>query len=269
MLRPIRIMHPLVDNAPNTVTVAGATIGNGAAPVLIGGPCAVESADQIEQVAALVASAGGRLLRGGAFKPRTSPYSFQGLGEPGLRLLREAASRHGLGVVTEAMSDADAPLVAEYADMIQVGSRTMHAYANLKAIGRVGKPVLLKRGMAATIDEWLHAAEYLLEAGAAGVVLCERGIRTFETATRNTLDLGAVAYLLETARLPIIVDPSHAAGRRDIIPRLARAALAVGAHGLMLEVHPSPGDAKSDGEQALEPDTFRALAQELFGKRAP
>jgi 3-deoxy-7-phosphoheptulonate synthase len=257
--------HPLVDTAGRVVDISGIPIGEGAPPALIAGPCAVESAAQIDQAARLAAAGGARLLRGGAYKPRTSPYSFQGVGARGLGWMRRAADRHGLAMVTEALTDKELPAVAELADMIQVGSRTMHAYGLLKEIGKTGKPVLLKRGFSATIEEWLLAAEYLLQAGAAGVVLCERGIRTFETQTRNTLDLCAVAHLLEHHRLPVIVDPSHAAGRPELVARLSRASLAAGAHGLMIEIHPDPERALSDGDQALTPERYLALGQELVG----
>ncbi len=256
--------HPLVDAAATTVTVAGIPIGAGAPAVLFAGPCAVESPEQIEQTAELAAAGGARLLRGGVYKPRTSPYSFQGVGQQGLLWMRRAADRHGLAMVTEAMTDRDLPAVAELADMIQVGSRSMQSYGLLKQIGQTGKPVLLKRGFAATVAEWLLAAEYLLQAGADGVVLCERGIRTFETTTRNTLDLCSVAYLLEHHGLPVIVDPSHAAGRPELVPRLSRAALATGAHGLMIELHPQPQFAKSDGAQALTPEAYLKLAKALL-----
>lgn len=260
---PEASLHPCVDVAPAAVDVGGVSIGAGQPPVLIAGPCAVEDAEQIDAAAALAAASGARLLRGGAFKPRSSPYSFQGLELEGLRLLRAAADRHGLALVTEVMGEATLDVVAEHADMLQIGSRTMQAYALLKAVARAGRPVLLKRGMAATVEEWLLAAEYLLAGGAPGVVLCERGIRTFETVTRNTLDLCAVAHLVERHRLPVVVDPSHAAGRRDLVPRLARAALACGAHGVMIEVHPDPGRARCDAEQALGPDAALALGAEL------
>jgi 3-deoxy-7-phosphoheptulonate synthase len=257
--------HPLVDRA-GPVEVGTLRIGGNAAPLLIAGPCAIESAEQIGAAAALAAEAGARLLRGGAYKPRSSPYAFQGRGLEALRWLREAADRHGLAVVTEALDDESLAAVTEFADVIQVGSRTMHAYGLLKAIGRRGLPVLLKRGMAATIEEWLLAAEYLLDAGADGVMLCERGIRTFEPLTRNTLDLTAVAYLKEHHSLPVIVDPSHGGGRRELVPRLARAALAAGADGLMIEFHPDPALARSDAEQAMAPAAFLSLARELVAQ---
>lgn len=256
--------HPLVDRAPAALDLGGgAAIGGGAPPALIAGPCAVEDAEQIHAAARAAASAGARFLRGGAFKPRTSPHAFAGLGAPGLRLLRHAADAHGLKVVTEVLASADVPLVAEHADILQVGSRTMQAFDLLRAVGRARKPVLLKRGMAATVEEWLLAAEHLFAAGAAAVVLCERGIRTFAQPTRNTLDLGAVAWLLAHARLPIVVDPSHAAGRRELVRPLARAALAMGAHGIMVEMHPDPSRARSDAAQAITPEELEALAADM------
>ena len=254
--------HPLVDTAPTVVDVAGIMIG-GAEPVLMAGPCAVEDETSLDAAAAAVAAAGARLLRGGAFKPRTSPYAFRGLGLEGLRLLRATADRHDLAVVTEALDPRHLGPVAAHADLIQIGSRNMQNYALLDAAGRAGRPLLLKRGAAATVEEWLLAAEYLLGAGAPGVVLCERGMRTLPQPTRNTLDLGAVAWLLEHARLPIIVDPSHAAGRRELIPRLAHAAWAMGVHGLLIEVHADPGRARSDGAQAMELTAFARLGEAL------
>jgi 3-deoxy-7-phosphoheptulonate synthase len=230
---------------------------------LVAGPCSVESREQIGRLAGDVAAAGGRYLRGGAFKPRTSPYAFSGHGLAALQWLREAADGHGLGVITEALDEGNVSAVAEIADMIQVGSRNMANYALLRAIGRVGKPVLLKRGLAATIDEWLLAGEHLLDAGAGRVVFCERGVRHFDPTTRNCLDLGAVALLAHVHRQPVYVDPSHAAGRRDLIVPLARAAKAAGADGLLLEVHHAPGEAQSDGPQAISPAQLCQLAEQL------
>jgi len=253
--------HPLVDRAPRVVAVGDARIG-GPAPVLIAGPCAVESEAQIMAAAAAASEAGASILRGGAWKPRTSPRSFRGLGLEGLKLLRKAAEAHWLALVTEALDPRDVPVIADHADMIQVGARTMQAFALLRAVGRAGRPVLLKRGLAATIEEWLLAAEHLLDAGAPSVVLCERGIRALEGPTRFMLDVGAVAALAAARSLPLIVDPSHAAGRSDLVLPLARAALAAGAHGLMVETHPDPGVARSDGAQALAPEALAALARE-------
>lgn len=232
-------------------------------PVIIAGPCSVESEEQILSTARAVKAAGATMLRGGAFKPRTSPRSFQGLGEEGLRLLARAGRETGLPVVTEVMDTQDIDLVAEYADVLQIGSRNMQNFALLKQVGRCGKPVLLKRGLAATIKEWLSAAEYITSSGNDQVILCERGIRTFETYTRNTLDLSAAVAVKQITGFPVVVDPSHAAGRRDLIPALAKAALAAGADGLMVEVHPNPGCALSDAEQQLDFEGFRSLMQEL------
>ena len=254
--------HPLLDAlAGRAVMVGDVPIGFGRAPVLIAGPCSVESPEQIAAAARACRKAGARLLRGGAFKPRTSPYSFSGHGAAALAWMKAAADAADLAVVTEVLSEKDVDAVAAHADLLQVGSRNMHGFALLRAVGRARKPVLLKRGMAATIDEWLLAAEHLLVAGAAGVIFCERGLRSFDRATRNLLDLGAVALLAGVHRLPVIVDPSHAAGRRDLIAPLARAALAAGAHGLMIESPPDPARAESDGPQALDPDALITLAE--------
>ncbi len=246
------------------VTVGGMPIDiGGGAPVIIAGPCAVESRRQILEAAAQVRAAGADLLRGGAYKPRTSPYSFQGLGEEGLRLLAEAREATGLGVVTEVMDGPSVTLVAQYADVLQVGSRNMQNFSLLKEVGRSGKPVLLKRGLAATVEEWLMAAEYVLAEGNSQLILCERGIRTFETATRNTLDLGAVVLAKQSTHLPVIVDPSHAAGRAGLVRHLSRAAIAAGADGLIVEVHPRPEEALSDGEQSITGDEFGRLVKEV------
>ncbi|MBM4376892.1 MAG: 3-deoxy-7-phosphoheptulonate synthase [Deltaproteobacteria bacterium] len=253
--------HPKLDAlAGAPVTVRGLTIGYGAPPVLISGPCSIESPEQIAESARAVRAAGGTILRGGAFKPRTSPYAFSGHGNPALGWMRDAADSAGLAVVTEVLSERDVDSVADYADMLQIGSRNMQAFGLLKAAGRAAKPVLLKRGMAATVEEWLLSAEHLLVAGASGVVFCERGLRSFDPSTRNLLDLGAVALLANVYRLPVVVDPSHAAGRRDLIQPLARAALGAGAHGLIVECHPDPAHAKSDGAQALDPRSLAGLA---------
>jgi len=221
-------------------------------PVIIGGPCAVEDEDQIEAAAAAMERLGVGFLRGGAFKPRTSPYAFQGLGEPGLKLLADAGRRHGLTTVTEVVDTRTVDIVARHADVLQVGSRNMANYELLKAVAEAGKPVLLKRGFAATLDEFIHAAEYLASSGNESVILCERGIRTFNRETRFTLDIAAVPLLRQMTRLPVIVDVSHAAGRRDILVPLARAGLAAGAQGVMVEVHPNPSVARSDGQQQLD-----------------
>ena len=223
------------------------------------GPCSVESEDQIEASAAAVAKAGARILRGGAFKPRSSPYAFQGMGEDGLRIMREAADRHGLKVITEVMAQDQIDVVAKYAHVFQIGARNMQNFSLLRDIGSVGLPVFLKRGLSATIEEWLMSAEYVLAEGNPNVILCERGIRTFETATRNTLDLSAVPVVRKLSHLPIVVDPSHGVGLRDKIMPMARAAVAAGADGLMIETHPDPPAALSDGPQSLYLDAFADL----------
>ncbi len=248
----LRSPHPKVDAlAHRTVVVAGRELGPHVAPLLFAGPCSVESPEQIRAAAQMAARAGAALLRGGAFKPRTSPYAFQGHGREALGWMREAADAHGLGIVTEVMSEHDVGAVAEVADMLQIGSRNMQNFALLAAAGATGRPVLLKRGMAARVNEWLQAGEHLLAAGASHVVFCERGIVGFDPQTRNLLDLGAVALLRHVYGQTVIVDPSHAAGRRDLVLPLSRAALAAGASGLLVEAHPTPETAKSDGPQAL------------------
>lgn len=232
-------------------------------PVIIAGPCSVESEGQILAAAAAVKAAGATALRGGAYKPRTSPKSFQGMGEEGLRLLAAARAATGLPVVTEVMDTAQIDLVASHADVLQIGSRNMQNFSLLKEVGRAGKPVMLKRGLAATIAEWLAAAEYITASGNPQVILCERGIRTFETYTRNTLDLSSALVARSLSGLPVIVDPSHAAGRRDLVAPLSRAALAAGLDGLMIEVHPDPDHALSDNEQQLTPKAFSSLMADL------
>ncbi len=247
----------------NTVIrVNGAEFG-GSDFTIIAGPCSVESEDQIMRAAEGVAKAGARLLRGGAYKPRTSPYDFQGLQEHGLKLLRKAKEATGLAIVTEVMSDRNVPVVAEYADVLQIGARNMQNFALLKALGGVGKPILLKRGMSSTIKELLMSAEYIVAHGNSQVILCERGIRTFETETRNTCDITAVAVLKEKTHLPVLLDPSHATGRRSLVPPLAKAGVAIGADGLMIEVHPNPEAAWSDGKQSLYIEQFQQLMEEL------
>jgi 3-deoxy-7-phosphoheptulonate synthase len=250
-----REFHP----EDTAVQVGEAAAVGGPEVAVIAGPCAVESEQQIEATAEFVARCGARILRGGAFKPRSSPYSYQGLGVEGLALLRRAADRHGLALVTEVMTIEQIGPVAESADLIQVGARNMQNYPLLTALGRCGKPVLLKRGMSATIQEWLMSAEYILAAGNARVILCERGIRTFETATRNTLDLSAVPVVKHLSHLPVIVDPSHGVGNRRFVAPMARAAVAAGADGIMVEVHPDPDRALSDGPQSLTFEEFSAL----------
>lgn len=231
--------------------------------VVMAGPCSVESERQIMETAEAVARAGARVLRGGAFKPRTSPYDFQGLELAGLKLLRKAKAETGLDIVTEVMSDGDVELVAEHADILQIGARNMQNFALLKAAGRAGRPVMLKRGMSSTVKELLMSAEYIVAHGNPNVILCERGIRTFETATRNTCDLAAVAVLNELTHLPVIVDPSHATGKRSLVPAVSRAAVAIGADGIIVEVHPHPEKAVSDGAQSLTIPQFEALMGEL------
>jgi len=227
------------------------------------GPCAVESREQLLESARIVKKAGADFLRGGAYKPRTSPYSFQGLEEQGLKFLAEAREVTGLKVVTEVVDPISVDVVCEYADVLQIGARNMQNFQLLKTVGRAGKPVLLKRGIAATIDEWLNAAEYVMNEGNYQVILCERGIRTFETATRNTLDLSAVAVLKQHCHLPVIVDPSHGTGHWKLVRPMARAAVAAGADGLMIEVHPKPDEAMSDGMQSLTPENFSILMDEV------
>jgi 3-deoxy-7-phosphoheptulonate synthase len=265
----IRVSSPFklvsLDNHPgrSTVVVGGSDRGVPIGPgtfTLIAGPCAVESAQQTFQAAEMAQAAGATLLRGGAFKPRTSPYDFQGLGEQGLQILAEVRGSTGLPVVTEVLDAHDVPLVAQYADMLQVGTRNMHNYALLQAVGRAHLPVLLKRGMQATVEEWLTAAEYVALRGNLDIVLCERGIRTFETSTRNTLDISAVPVVQQLSHLPVMVDPSHSGGRRDLVLPLARAAIAVGADGILVDVHPAPEEALVDGAQALVGADLRELA---------
>ena len=250
--------------AERTVVTLGEDIAIGSSRVVImAGPCSVESEEQIESVAAIVAEAGSKVLRGGAFKPRTSPYSFQGLGEKGLQMMRKAADKHRLKVVTEVMDARQIPMILDYADMLQVGARNMQNFDLLKELGRVSKPILLKRGIAATIEELLLSAEYILVGGNDQVVLCERGIRTFENYTRNTLDVSAIPVIQKLSHLPIVADPSHGTGRRDKVGAIARAAVAAGADGLLIEVHPDPTRAMSDGAQTLFPGQLTQLMKEL------
>ena len=244
------------------VTVRGVQIG-GPGIVIMAGPCAVESESQLFAAARAVKVAGAHILRGGAFKPRTSPYSFQGLKEDGLRLLARAREETGLPIVTEVLDARQVELVARYADILQVGSRSMQNFALLEEVGRSGVPVLLKRGMSATLDEYLNAAEYVMSNGNPNVILCERGIRTFEPSTRNTLDLNAVPMLQRLSHLPVIVDPSHGTGHAWMVPRLASAAVAAGADGVLVEVHTDPANALSDGPHALTPAVFAAMVEQL------
>ncbi len=252
------------------IDIKGFVVGRD--PFYIAGPCAVESDEQMEKTAAFLGSLGVPFIRGGAFKPRSSPYSFQGLEIEGLRILRAAASRHGLRTVTEVTDTRTVDLVAEFADVLQIGARNMFNYELLKEVGRAGKPVLLKRGFSATIDEFLQAAEYMMLTGCEDVILCERGIRTFSRRTRNTLDISVVPMLRRMSRLPVVVDPSHAAGRKDVLTDLTAAAFAAGAHGVMIEIHPDPAQARSDADQQLDFPEFQKLVHEvqnIYSGRVP
>ncbi len=253
-----REFHP----ADTVVDVDGVKIG-GEHLTVMAGPCAVESEEQLKEAARCVREGGAQFLRGGAFKPRTSPYDFQGLAEKGLKMLREAADENGLKVVTEIVDKDDMELIGTYADVYQVGARNMQNFQLLKALGKAKKPVMLKRGLSSTISEWLNAAEYIAAGGNENIILCERGIRTYETFTRNTLDLSAVAAVKELSHLPIIVDPSHGTGRWQMVRPMARAAIAAGADGLIIEVHPHPEVALSDGNQSLTPKNFNRLMEEV------
>lgn len=248
---------------PHTVVWVGDIAVGGADAVVIAGPCSVESREQVMQTARAVKRSGAVMLRGGAYKPRTSPYDFQGLGEEGLKLLREAGDAYDMPIVTEVMSEADVEIIAAHADLLQVGARNMQNFALLKKLATAGKPVLLKRGASATVKEWLAAAEYLLYGGNENVILCERGIKTFERALRNTLDLASAALAKELTHLPILIDPSHATGKRSLVAPMARAALACGMDGVIVEVHPQPDVAWSDGEQSLTFDDFEAMMGSL------
>lgn len=255
-----RDFHP-----EDTIVDAGGVKIGGNEIVVMAGPCAVESVEQLREAASAVKACGAKFLRGGAFKPRTSPYDFQGLGEEGLKLLRTVADEFDLRVVTEIVDKDDIELFCKYADILQVGARNMQNFQMLKALGKCSKPVLLKRGLSATISEWLNAAEYIMSGGNEQVIFCERGIRTYETFTRNTLDLSAVAAVKELSHLPIVVDPSHGTGRWKMVAPMARAAIAAGADGLIIEVHPHPEKALSDGDQSLTPEAFRELMGNLGG----
>jgi 3-deoxy-7-phosphoheptulonate synthase len=265
--RVVRVLHPFklasreFHPENSVVRVNGIEIG-GDQLVLMAGPCSVESREQLFETAAAVKEAGAHILRGGAFKPRTSPYAFQGLGLKGLELLCEAREKFHLPIVTEVLAPQDVSLVAQYADILQIGARNMQNFALLRTVGEVQKPVLLKRGMMATIEEWLMAAEYILAQGNSRVILCERGIRTFETATRNTFDINAIPLVKQLSHLPVIADPSHGTGRWDLVIPVSRAAIAAGADGLIIEVHPHPEQALSDGAQSLRPDRFASLVEE-------
>jgi 3-deoxy-7-phosphoheptulonate synthase len=244
------------------VKIGDVEIGGGAV-VVMAGPCSVENKDQIERAADIVADGGARVIRGGAFKPRSSPYSFQGLGEEGLEMMRRAADRRNLLVISEVMDISQIPLLSAYADILQIGARNMQNYNLLRELGRIRKPVLLKRGIAATIEELLLSAEYILSGGNYDVILCERGIRTFETYTRNTFDLSAIPVIQKLSHLPMVADPSHGTGRRDMVPPMARAAVAAGADGLLMEVHHDPDHALSDGAQSLYPAQYSELMDQL------
>ncbi|MDK2887248.1 MAG: 3-deoxy-7-phosphoheptulonate synthase [Thermoanaerobacter sp.] len=262
IMKPYKLVSREAREEDTVVRVGGAAIG-GNQLVVIAGPCAVESREQLLAAAHRVRQAGAVILRGGAFKPRTSPYSFQGLEEEGLKLLAEAARQTGLATVTEVVDEYSLELAVQYVDMLQVGARNMQNFRLLQAVGRSGKPVLLKRGLSATVEEWLMAAEYIMSEGNEQIVLCERGIRTFEQSTRNTLDLSAVPLVKSLSHLPVIVDPSHATGDRRLVGPMARAAVAAGADGLLIEVHPEPARALCDGPQSLTPAQFAALMEEL------
>ena len=262
ILKPYKLVGRELKTKPSVIRIGEHTVG-GKQFMLIAGPCSVESRDQIIETAKLVKKSGAQYLRGGALKPRTSPYAFQGLEEDGLKLLREASEITGLKIVTEVVSINDVDLVADYADILQVGARNMTNFALLKDLGKIKKPIMLKRGLAATVQDLLMAAEYIASEGNLNVILCERGIRTFETATRNTLDLSAVPLLKERSNLPVIVDPSHGTGKHSLVAPMSKAAVACGADGLMIEVHHNPEEAFSDGAQSLLPEKFDKLTHEL------
>lgn len=272
VLKPYKLVSRDFQSEDTVVHVGTSQVGGGALAVMAG-PCSIESVEQMHSVASAVRDCGGTFLRGGAYKPRTSPYEFQGMGLEGLKMLREAGDEVGLPVVTEVLDVRDADTVAEWADILQVGARNMQNFRMLEELGRMKRPVLLKRGLSAKLEEVLSAAEYILKGGNRDVIICERGIRTFETYTRNTLDLAGVAALKTLTHLPVIVDPSHATGRRDLIAPMCRAAIATGADGIMVEVHPDPDHARCDGAQSLDIPAFGAMMDalrplaELVGKR--
>ena len=251
------------DSTPGTVIEIGNVSIGGPEFVVMAGPCSVENERQILQTAEIVRKCGAHILRGGAYKPRSSPYAFQGLGVDALKLLKKAREQTDLAIVTEVMSELDVEIVAEYADILQIGARSMENYSLLEAVGRCGTPALLKRGMCATLEDLMRSAQIIVENGNPRVILCERGIRTFETATRNTFDVSAIPVLHAVSHLPVIVDPSHAAGIRELVPLLSRAAVAVGADGLLVEAHPEPDKALSDGRQSLTPQQFREMMRDL------
>jgi len=262
ILQPFKLVSTEVKKERSTIKVGDVTIGDGGL-VVMAGPCSVETREQLLTTAEAVAKAGAQILRGGAYKPRTSPYEFQGLAEEGLKLLAEAREKTGLKVVTEILNAEDVELVEEYADILQVGARNMQNFELLKKLGKVSKPVMLKRGLSATIKEFLLSAEYIVSHGNQNVMLCERGIRTFETALRNTLDLGVVPLLNELTHLPVVIDPSHGTGKRSLVPPVARAAVAIGADAIMTEVHPCPEQAWSDGPQSLRLEDFDQMMKDL------
>ncbi|MGI8890598.1 MAG: 3-deoxy-7-phosphoheptulonate synthase [Chthoniobacterales bacterium] len=259
VMKPYKLAAQKNGDQPPAISIGGVPFGTGQRVVVISGPCSVESKDQLLAIAASVKKSGARVLRGGAFKPRTSPYSFQGLGEEGLRILADVRAETGLPITTEIMDTRDLALIEKYTDCLQIGSRNMQNFALLKEVGRSRLPVLLKRGFSATINDLIMSAEYIMSEGNPNVLLCERGIRTFETMTRNTLDLNAVPILKAKTRLPVVVDPTHGIGLRDFIPQMSLAAVAAGADAIMIEVHDEPEQARSDGEQALRPDAFADL----------
>jgi 3-deoxy-7-phosphoheptulonate synthase len=262
ILKPYKLVNRDFHPADSIINVDGVPVG-GKAIVIMAGPCTVENEDQLIQSAEIVKKAGVKILRGGAYKPRTSPYTFQGMGEEGLKILAKAKQQTGLRIVTEVMDAAEADLVAEYSDLLQVGARNMQNTKLLRALSKIKKPILLKRGFAATLSEFLMSAEYLLSGGNDQVILCERGIRTFVEYTRNTLDLNIVPAIKQLSHLPIIVDPSHGTGRYDFIIPMSRAAIAAGADGLIVEMHPKPEEAISDGEQSLKPEKLKQLMSEI------
>ncbi len=261
--RPFKLSSREFHPDDTVITVNGITIGGGAEPVVMAGPCSVESEKQVVETARAVKAAGARILRGGAFKPRSSPYSFRGLGVQGLKFLETARRETGLPIITEVMAIEDIDGVYKHSDILQIGARNMQNFNLLDEVGKVDKPVMLKRGLAATIEEWLLAAEYILAQGNKQLALCERGIRTFETYTRNTLDLSAIPLIHKLSHLPIIADPSHGTGKWYLVPAMAAAAVAAGADGIMVEVHPSPDHAKSDGPQSLTPENFAILMDQV------
>jgi len=262
IVSPYKLASRHFKPAGTIVRIGNIEIG-GSKVVSMAGPCSIEDAEQIESSAAIVASCGAQVIRGGAFKPRTSPYSFQGLGERGLQLMRSAADRHGLLVISEVMDQTQIPLLITYADILQVGARNMQNFNLLRELGKIRKPILLKRGIAAQLEELLLSAEYVMSGGNYEVMLCERGIRTFETSTRNTMDLAAIPVLRRLTHLPVIADPSHGTGKRDYVLPMARAAVAAGADGLLIEVHPDPDRALTDGAQTLAPGQFSDLMQQV------